>query len=209
MLRDRGTAGLVPRPSGQTIVRSSRDKGNVEMNGSTELLVALAQGRDADAFVELYQRFERRARAVAFRVLGCSEAINDALQDALTRAWERLPGLRDPRRFGTWFCGIVHNLAVNELRRRRGREPLASLMAIEDHRLASNPVERLVRREGSERLRIALGGLDELSRRALVMRYYDDQANEEIAVLLDLTPTATNMRLFRARGRLRTLLQSA
>lgn len=179
------------------------------MNGSIEILVARAQCKDAEAFVALYHRFERRARAVAFRVLGCSEPINDVLQDALARAWERLPELRDVRRFGTWFCGIVHNLAINVLRSRRGQQSAGTLLAREDDRLASNPVERLVRREGRERVRNALGGLDELSRLALVMRYYEDHANEEIALLLDLTPTAANMRLFRARGRLRASLQNA
>jgi RNA polymerase sigma-70 factor (ECF subfamily) len=179
------------------------------MDWPTYILVERAQLKDAEAFVALFRRFERRARAIAYRVLRSSEMSNDALQEALLRAWERLPDLRDPRHFGTWFCGIVHNVAVNELRKQRDGRSLAGIEARPDHEPACSPVERLMRREGCQRLRDAIAALDETSRLAVVMRYYDDHVNEEIAQLLDITPTATNMRLFRARRRMRKMLQYA
>lgn len=179
------------------------------MQCPSHILVERALRKDAEAFVELLQKHERRARAIAFRVLRDATAAADVVQDAFGRAWERLAYLREPSQFGTWLCGIVHNLAVDELRHRRMTPVLAAGHASCCERPTSNPFEEAARRESRMKIDKAVAELDALSRAMVLLRYYEDRVTRQIATEMKLSPAAVNMRLFRARGQLRASLAGA
>ena len=165
-------------------------------------LVARARQRDPDAFAALIERFERTALSVAFAQLHDAHRAADAVQEAFLRAWQELPRLLEPARFGGWLLQIVRNAAI-DLRRRvkpstpdfpdlAGREP--------------DPAGALDQRDRAARVQQALAELDELSRTAVVMRYYEGLSAKEIAEALDMSPAAVDMRLSRARTQLRGIL---
>jgi RNA polymerase sigma factor (sigma-70 family) len=171
-------------------------------------LVERARRKDAEAFAALIRAYERIALSVAYGVLGDSNAAGDVTQDAFIRAWERLADLREPERFGTWLCGIVRNLAIDCLRRKRPTQPLSAAdSAVDAQRWTSNPLDEVGRRETETRLAEAIASLDEQSRLIVVMRYYDNQSSKQIADLLEMTPAAVDMRLSRARKQLKALLE--
>jgi RNA polymerase sigma factor (sigma-70 family) len=179
------------------------------MQCPSQILVERALRKDADAFVELIEKHERRARAIASRVLHDATATDDVVQDAFGRAWERLAYLREPSQFGTWLCGIVHNLAIDELRRRRMKHVLAAAHAARCDRSVSSPFDEAARRERRMKVDQAVAELDELSRAVILLRYYEDRVTRQIATEMKLSPAAVNMRLFRARGQLRASLVGA
>ncbi|MGH7192148.1 MAG: RNA polymerase sigma factor [Candidatus Saccharimonadales bacterium] len=171
---------------------------------SVDETVRRAQRGDADAFAELIGHFERTALAVAYGVLADGDAAGDVVQDAFVRAWQRLADLREPQRFGPWLCSMVRNLAHDAGRRAR-RESCARAVVsstIPTHR-GGDPAVHAEQRESEQRINTALESLDELSRAAIVMRYYDGMTSKQIAPLLGLTPAAVDMRLMRARHALR------
>ena len=171
---------------------------------SVEETVRRAQSGDAAAFAELIVRFERTALAVAFGVLADSDRAGEAVQEAFVRAWQRLGDLREPERFGAWLCGIARNLA-RDGQRRAGRELRArsSIPAVLYASRADDPAAHLEDCENEERLAAALCKLDETTRMAVVLRYYEGMTSKQIGLLLDLPSTAIDMRLTRARQALR------
>lgn len=170
-------------------------------------LVERARLKDADAFSQLVRHFERMALSVAFGVLGDAAAASDVSQDALIRSWERLHDLREPHRFGTWLCGIVRNLAVDRLRRRRRTEALGpSTAPARRERWTHDPFDDVCRRESHDIVVGAIDALDEVARVAVKMRYYDALPSKQIARLLGISADAVDMRLIRARKRLRAAL---
>jgi RNA polymerase sigma-70 factor, ECF subfamily len=177
------------------------------MESTVAELVERARQGEADAFTQLVRNFERMALSVAFGVLGDAAAAGDVSQDALIRAWERLNDLREPHRFGTWLCGIVRNLAVDRLRRRRRTETLGPATApARQDRWTHDPVDDVCRRESHAIVVGAIDGLDEVARVAVKMRYYDALPSKQIARLLGISADAVDMRLIRARKRLRDAL---
>jgi RNA polymerase sigma-70 factor, ECF subfamily len=171
-------------------------------------LVEKARRKDAEAFAALIRAFERVALSVAYGVLNDSSAAGDVTQDAFIRAWERLAELREPERFGPWLCGIVRNLAIDALRRKRVTQPLAAgQRVVHPERWTSDPLEQVDRRETESRLAAAITSLDEQSRMVVVMRYYEDLSSKEIGKLLEMSPAAVDMRLSRARKQLRMVLE--
>jgi RNA polymerase sigma-70 factor (ECF subfamily) len=170
-------------------------------------LVERARRKDAEAFASLIRTYERVALSVAFGILGDSSAAGDASQEAFIRAWERLSDLREPERFGTWLCGIVRNLSLDMLRRRKPAEPWTAASPAVEGRWTHDPLEEIGRRERYSRVAAAIASLDEVSRPVVVLRYYEGLSSKEIADLLEMSPAAVDMRLSRARKQLRSLLE--
>jgi RNA polymerase sigma-70 factor, ECF subfamily len=133
------------------------------------------------------------------------------VQDGFLRAWERLDDLKEPARFATWLCGIVRNLAIDAQRRARHvrlslDSPAMQEVSLADDRPDANPLDQLDRRERRSRVAAALESLDEATRPAVILRYYDGLSSKEIGAALGLSPAAVDMRLSRARQQLKRIL---
>ena len=106
-----------------------------------------------------------------------------------------MPGRQFPDRGGALGSRILDHLCLVE-------DDGMPLLAAED------AAAGLMRRETGECVRQALDELDDESRLAVVMRYYDNAPAREIADLLGCSPAAVDMRLKRARDKLRERLSS-
>lgn len=174
------------------------------MESQTVEWVRRARDGDPVAFADLLRRYEGAALAVAHALLRNPDAAADAVQESMLRAWRRLDDLEDERRFPAWLCGIVRNYCTDILRRR----PVLPLdeAAVQMPGREGAPDDGLKRREREQRIERALDQLDEVSRAAVVLRYFEDMSSKQIGEMLKLSPAAVDMRLSRARQELRPLL---
>lgn len=181
------------------------DGGDDVLDGTLEALVTLARDGDAAAFEHLVRQFERPALSVACAITGDGHLAGDAVQEGFFRAWRRLGELRDPSRFPAWLTGIVRNAAIDCLRRNR-RHAAADLPAAMPAPEDADPAEATARRDAQRRLEQALAELDETTRMAVALRYFDGMNSEQIGRMLEISPAAVDMRLMRARRQLRRKL---
>ena len=174
------------------------------MDEAVEHLVRQAQRGDARAFSALIARYERSVLAVAYSAGGDSDRAADAAQEAFLRAWRKLETLKEPQCFGNWLLGIARNVALDAGRklRRQPAEPLADQQVP----ILADPLVKIHQREQSDRIAAALQQLDDLSRSAIVLRYYENLSSRQIGQLIGLSPAAVDMRLMRARQQLKEFL---
>jgi RNA polymerase sigma-70 factor (ECF subfamily) len=166
-------------------------------------LVERAQGKDRAAFADLVRRYERMALALAYSIVGNSATAGDVTQEAFLRAWQRLGELDDPQRFFGWFGTIIRNLAADYARRKP-----RDLPPTYDHRQVIDPTVLVDQMENRRLINAALLQLDELTRSAVVLRYYEDLSSKQISELLGLSPAAVDMRLSRGRTELKQSLMN-
>jgi len=174
------------------------------LDEAVEHLVRQAQRGDARAFSALIARYERSVLAVAYSATGDSDRAADASQEAFLRAWRKLEMLKEPQCFGNWLLGIARNVALDAGRKLR-RQPVEPL-ADQDVPTKADPLAGMHQREQSDRISAALQQLDDLSRSAVVLRYYENLSSREIGQLIGLSPAAVDMRLMRARQQLKEFL---
>lgn len=171
-----------------SLVRAGRDSRRAAVppaardESDRELLAGFAASEPAAtaAFVE---RFQRRVFGVAARILGDARLAEDVAQEAFVRAWQKA-GTFDDRRgsVASWLLTIARNLAIDAVRRRRVViEDTEKLLARDDPDPGRGPAELGLLALESERLRVAIGRLPPVQRRALVLSAYFGRTAREIA----------------------------
>lgn len=143
-----------------------------------------------DAFPELY----RRAYQVAFTMLGTRPEAEDLAQEALARAylhWKKIEPYATP-----WVLRVTGNLAIDVLRRRRLAE-----------RVSVGPVAGVVEGERID-LQRALAGISRRQRSAVVLRYFADMSEAEVAATLGCSVGTVKKHTSRGLLTLRRLLET-
>jgi len=137
---------------------------------------------------------------LAWHLLGDEDAALDAAQDAFLRAFDRLRSLRDAGRFWPWLARIVVNRCRSIRRRERAGPELAPLGAMDlPGEWAVPDLDEPDRRRAVAE---AVARLPDTQREAVVLFYYHDLPQEEVAAALGCSVGAVKARLFAARRRL-------
>jgi RNA polymerase sigma-70 factor (ECF subfamily) len=167
----------------------------------TRELVERAMHGDAEAFGALAQARLDRLVGAAGLILRDADAADDAVQDALVRAWRDLPKLRDADRFDAWLRRILVRSCNDQLRHRtRARHDQLS----DD--LATWPNSPL---EDRDELTTALARLADEHRTVVVLHYYLGLSQQQIAETLGTRVGTVKSRLSRAMDYLRAELDAS
>src|SRR6516162_8634680 len=108
--------GCPAGPSVMTVTHAGRPRAD------EAALLKLAAGGDERAFSELVEAHRAELRAHCYRMLGSVHDAEDALQDALLRAWRGLSGFEGRSSVRSWLYSIATNAALDITRHRSRRE---------------------------------------------------------------------------------------
>jgi RNA polymerase sigma-70 factor (ECF subfamily) len=172
-------------------------------------LVLAARKGDRGAFRTLFERYHRRAYALALGVLRNADDALDVVQDAFVKAHKYLDKFEGNSSFYTWLYRIVMNLAIDHLRKHRRVKPVEFDEArLEEDRaddtllpriLGGNPGRSLMDKEIRKRIDAALDELSDNHRAVLVMRELEGLSYEEMAQTMGCSKGTIMSRLFHAR----------
>ena len=177
-------------------------------------LVSAARSGDNAAFSMLVEQYYGSIYRLTIGITSNPEDAEDALQEALTRAYCNLGRFQGNSRFQTWLTRIAMNEALLKLRKKRSDRYVALDHAarrrvpaeIEDPQ--DNPENRYIRLELGEKISKALGSLTPPLRTTFLLRDVENLSVRETAKSLGTSITAVKSRLKRARSRLRRRLRN-
>jgi RNA polymerase sigma-70 factor (ECF subfamily) len=175
-----------------------------------EELMELVAGNDANAFEIVLERHTDAAFALAYRICGRRSVAEDIAQEAFLAVWRS--GARYDRARGsvrTWTLGIVHNRAVDALRRSNVHERRRiSDEGIEETLEAAERTEaQAVENATSREIRGALGELPSEQRRVIELAYFGGFTHVEIASMLGAPVGTVKGRMRLGLRKLRDRLQ--
>ena len=154
-------------------------------------LVGRARRGDHDAFAELIDGALRRLDAAARLILRDADLAQDAVQEALIRAWRDLPGLRDLDRFDAWLYRLTVNACLDLVRRRRRRPIEVQLSPIDTMNVPDHSSAFLEH----ESVDAALRRLDPGHRAVVALHYLLGMPLSEVAVSLGIPYGTAKSRL--------------
>jgi len=173
-------------------------------------LVEAARKGDREAFRTLFERYHRRALALALGVVRNQDDALDIVQDAFIKAHKHLDKFEGNSSFYTWLYRIVMNLAIDHLRKHRRVKPVElDEQHLEEQAgadegllprlIGGNPGRALMDKQIRARIDEALGELSENHRAVLVMRELEGMSYEEMAQAMGCSKGTIMSRLFHAR----------
>lgn len=182
------------------------------MNEEMTWIIQAQKGND-EVFARLVEHYQTPVFNLCFRMLGEPELAEDAAQESFLRAYQNLSRYDPQRPFATWLLSIAAHYCIDRLRKKRFNifsldaerdEDQAPIELPDVH--ATNPEHEMIRHEEQEQIQLALKGLDATDRAAVILRYWYDFSEVEIAESLKLTVSAVKSRLHRARKSVARLL---
>ncbi|WP_372789873.1 RNA polymerase sigma factor [Paraconexibacter sp.] len=163
----------------------------------------LVRQGESGAFDLIYQRHSTAAFSLAYRMTGARAAAEDVVQEAFLSLWRS--NARYDRTRGsvrTWVLGIVHNRAIDALRRSVKHDSRrASDEGIEERFEAADRTDvEAARRDEAQEVRSALKTLPPEQSKVIELAYFGGFTHSEIASMLQ-TPIGT------VKGRMRLGLE--
>jgi len=192
----------------------------------TQSLLDRARNGDQAAFEALFRRHRARLlQAIALRMdrrVTARVDASDVLQETYLEAFRRLPRYlqEQPMPLYLWFCWLAREKVLALHRRHLGAEKRAvtheaPLLPADSSAIFVNaviaghepsPSQALAKAELAERLRLALGQLDDDERDLILWRHFEQLSARDMAQLLGISEAAAGKRYLRAVERLRTIL---
>ena len=185
-------------------VAGSGSQSHVDHRPDAELVARVLAGK-SDTYAVLVRRYQDKYVRFATRMLGNRDDADDALQSAFVRAFRSLGKCHDPARFGAWLYQIVLNECRTFSARRSRRERRLVRNEEELERLSVIPDQQSS--EGED-VQLALDQLAPEQREAFLLKHVEGLSYEEMSQLVGASESALKMRVMRACGRLRVILES-
>ncbi len=179
-------------------------------------LIARCQQGDRLAFEELVRKYQKPVSNLVYHYIGYRSDVEDIAQKIFIKIHFSLPKFDIERPFFPWLYRIAINQCYDELRRLRRRKTYTfSELNLEDAAsieriLASTETAGIPDRSQSEMqalLHKILSQLPDSQRKVIVLRDIEGIPYNEIAAVLKCTEQAARLKVFRARNRLKKILE--
>ena len=198
-------------------------------HATDDFIETLSRARDGDerAFASIVDEHRVKLFRHCYRMLGSGPEAEEAVQDTFLKAWQRLSTFEARGSFPGWLYRIATNICIDRLRGRSARshpvsygpaavpgslpvpasstidwvEPVANLSGSGP----TDPEQSVLQRERiSLAFVAALQRLSARQRAALLLHDVLDFTHDEVAEVLDASPSAVNSLLYRARQTIAT-----
>jgi RNA polymerase sigma factor (sigma-70 family) len=177
------------------------DKSNYKNIDEERIIRGVLDGSLPNGFNVLYEYYYPLVADKCHSLLHNRELAKDVARDALTKAYEKLPGFKMSSGFGSWLYTLTYNMCIDYLRQRqklhypewnKENDIPEIIDEIEDEEEQTISFETLM---------MILDNIHPEEKAILLMKYQDDLQIKQICTALRISESAAKMRLKRARQR--------
>jgi RNA polymerase sigma-70 factor (ECF subfamily) len=178
-------------------------------------LVHASKKGDLAAFGQLVKRYDRRLLRISQTITRNREDSEDAVQEALLKAFQNLAEFREDSQFSTWLIRIAVNQSLMKLRKQRTRREVSldedfqadgDVLPVDVADRAPNPEQLCWASELRDIFVKILEGLRPILRTVFILRDVEGLTIDQTAEVLSVSQEAVKARLWRVRLELRERL---
>ncbi len=171
---------------------------------SDEALVAIVRTKDKERFAEIVERYQLKLLRYATQLVHDEQKASDVVQDAFVKAYINLHGFDVKKKFSSWIYRIVHNEAMNAVKKYHKETPLAPEMDIKSD---ENIEHDYTKKELIAYTQSCLGDMPLLYSEPLALYYLDEKSYDEISDILRIPMGTVATRIARAKKLMKILCQ--
>lgn len=153
---------------------------------------------DKKWFTSQVQEYQDELYRLSYHILRNKENAEDALQEALLRAYSNLWQLKKPEYFKTWMTKILMNTCFDIQRKQKNN------LDIEEYKETIGTTEDMTTKVVMEK---AIRELDEINQKIILLFYYEDYSIKEISDILNVSVMNVKQRMSRSRKTLKGILE--
>ena len=179
-------------------------------------LINASQKGDHDSFSALVLPYEQKLLHHAYRMLPNEAEAEDAVQEALLKAWKSLSSFQGTAAFSTWLYSILHRVCLDILRKKKREKNVVSLyqdgendeeftLSIPD--TAPGPHEQYQQKVKMAAVAEAISSLSDEHKTVIVLRDIDGLEYDEIARITNTSLGTVKSRISRARRAMKKILE--
>jgi RNA polymerase sigma factor (sigma-70 family) len=173
------------------------------------IIQLVLQGRQT-AYTLLVDRYQQYVFTLVMRYVNNRELAEELAQDVFVKAYRYLADFKGNSKFSTWLYTIVHTTCLSHLRKKSETMILLEedkIIGLSDNNFSEKPGDLLQQKNDKLMLDAAIRLLPGPDAELLTLYYQAEQSVEEIGEIMGLTMSNVKVRLYRARGKLKEILE--
>ena len=184
---------------------------------SEQFFIQRLRNKEEQAYRELIERYGDLVYSTAYAIVQNELDAEDLTQECFVEITNAIYRFKGESKLSTWMYRIVTNLALYHLRSKKRKKRFGFLFSIDDSENKSNPINNLKsadtphrileQKEKSKILFSALNQLPENQRIAFILHNMEQQSYKEICEIMELSLSAVESLIFRAKQNLRKQLE--
>lgn len=159
---------------------------------------------EKDILKQLYQKYRKEIYLYLYSLCKKESLAEDLLQETFLKALLSLPD--DHTNIRAWLYLVARNLFFNYYHREKGKVPLEEAQQMQDTG-KQEVLEEILKDERNKILYLAMDRLEQRKREILLMQYFGELSQKEIAAILKMTPENVRVLSYRAKRELRVYME--
>ncbi|MGO4527925.1 RNA polymerase sigma factor [Paenibacillus sp. 2TAF8] len=177
------------------------------MDEETEYRIRRVQAGEIQDYVYIVQKYQKQIFMYCWRLLSSKQEAEDAVQDVLVKAYEKINLYKPEVNFTSWVYKIAYYHCINIIRRKKMHQKWKFSLLSQDQSMNS-PAEMLEQRLFNEPLSRALEKLNVAERNLLVLRVFEEKSFAEIGEILNKSPEAVKKKFARTKIKIQKMMNS-
>lgn len=180
----------------------------MEQNRNQPNVKAIQDG-DSQEFSKLVETYKNLVFTVAIRMLKNTEEAEEVAQDTFIKVFKSIKNFKGDSKFSTWIYRITYNTCLDKLKKTKKAQMISSLDTITNMEVVdlNTVLDDIEREERSKLLKKCMEMLSPSDCALLSFFYFEEKNLNELSKILNLTENTVKVRLFRARGRLASIVK--
>jgi len=171
---------------------------------SDEELVVRIRTKEKEWFTDIVLRYQEKLLRYAIYLIHDEHKAKDVVQDAFIKAYINLNGFNIKKKFSSWMYRIVHNEAMNSIKKYHKEVPLLPDMDVQSE---ENIEHDFGNKESIEKAQSCLDDMPVLYSEPLALYYLDEKSYEEISDILRIPMGTVATRINRAKKLMKIICQ--
>lgn len=169
-----------------------------------EEIVEKVRSDDPDLYAIIIDRYKNKLLRYAMSLVHDEDKANHVVQDSLAKAYINLNGFNTKKKFSSWVYRIVHNEAMNVLKKYKHEVPMPEDFDFKSDEDIEKDFEQ---KEISAQVEKCLNSIPIMYAEPLSLYYLDDKSYEEISDILRIPMGTVATRISRAKKIMKNICQ--